>query len=164
MTHDWKRPSTSGEKEQVEEDKGTYFRMISVTQSNHIQSISFLTRDSHLRQPAPTDCGCSTRPVKANTEHKWQLGQDAQESLPQPPGLLGGRSTNVPIFQSGMAIIWKLHMNPPSGMHSLPAPNADSPCHPRPPQKSKTQTKNMKQQCIKQHELKTGICTLKHFL
>ena len=39
------------------------------------------------------------------------------------PGLLGGRPTNVPILQSGLAVIWKLHMNAPSGMHSLPAPN-----------------------------------------
>lgn len=44
----------------------------------------------HLR--SPTDCGCSTRSVKANTEHKWQSCKfrilmqhtNARKSLPQP--------------------------------------------------------------------------------
>ena len=88
-------------------------------------------RDSLLQIHSPADCGCSTRPVKANTEHKCQCCKfrilmqhtNARKSSTTFPGLLRGRPTDVPILQSGMAVIWKLHMNPPSGMHSLPAPN-----------------------------------------
>ena len=80
---------------------------------------------------------------------------NARKSSTTFPGLLGGRPTDVPILQSGMAVIWKLHMNPPSGMHSLPAPNTVhlGPLH----HKKAFEKRNMKKQCIKQQELKNGI-------
>ena len=76
---------------------------------------------------------------------------NARKSSTTFPGLLGGRPTNVPILQSGMAVIWKLHVNASSGMHSLPAPNT---VHLGPLHHKKAFEKK---QCIKQHELKKGI-------
>ena len=105
---------------------------------NNFRSVSKLLTEvpwhQHLRLlhlHSPADCGCSTRPVKANTEHKWQCCKfdiDAAHECTKVvsttfPGLLWGRPTDVPILQSGMAVIWKLHVNAPSSMHSLPAPN-----------------------------------------